>query len=137
MMNFKNLNEDGMTFIEVVLAVFILGSLLSSMLLLQSNVLKNVFEFSSRSERMLFMKDRFVKAALAREKKEKEDIKPQEIEEPKTTIRYEQKKPSKDSSLKNLNDIIIEKVTAEWDRWGTKEKETMINFLYKPEKMHV
>jgi Tfp pilus assembly protein PilV len=136
MKNFKNHNHtfSGMTFIEVVLAVFMLGSLLSSLLLLQSNVLKNVFQFSSRAERVLLMKDRLIKAALSREKKEKEEKKIEEIKEPLTTINYELKKLSEDSSLKIFKNIVIEKVTAEWDYWGTKEKESMITFLYKPEK---
>ena len=135
-MNFKNHNHalPGMTFIEIVFAVFILGSLLSSLLLLQSNVLKNIFNFSSRAERFLLLKDRLGKAAMEREKKTKSENKPETIKEPKTVIKYAVKKPSGESSLKKFESVAIEKVTAEWEHWGAKEEETMITFMYKPEK---
>ena len=132
-MYFKNHKQVGMTFIEVVLAVFIIGSLLSSLLLLQSNVVKNVSLFTARSNRTFMIKDTLVQAEIDREM-QKEPAKEQKIDDPKTTITYEQKKISKDSSLKKFEDIVIETVSAEWDEWGSKRKETMIKFLYKPEK---
>ena len=137
MMNFKNRNiNPGMTFIEVTLAVFIIGSLLSSLLLLQSNVVRNVFQFSSRSDRLFLMKDRLAQTVLEREQK-KEGKKETKIENPQTTIIYEQKKVAKGSTLKNFEDIVIEQVTAKWDEWGSTQKETMITFLYKPESKKV
>ncbi len=134
-MNFKSRSaHTGMTFIEVVLAIFIIGSLLSSLLLLQSNIVRAVWQFSSRANRILLLKNRLMQALLEQEKKEKESPKEKKVEEPKTTITYEQKKISKDSALKKFENIVIEKVSAQWQEWDTKQKETMITFLYKPEK---
>lgn len=123
-----------MTFIEVVLAIFIVGSVVSAVLLLQSNVLKNTFSFSSRAQRIVLLRDCFMQAALHRAKKEPGEFKPQDIPEPKTKFIYQLKKPSQDSSLKKFKNIMIERISAQWDYWGSSQQEDMISFIYKPEK---
>ncbi|MGE0206656.1 MAG: hypothetical protein AB7R69_02290 [Candidatus Babeliales bacterium] len=135
MKNFKNHNKSGMTFIEVVIATFIVGSLLSSLLLLQNTTLFSVGRFIGQSERIFLLLNRLDQAAFERARHEKEPKKEPKKKEPsETKIMYEQKKIAKESSLKNIKNLVIEKVTAEWEYGNRSFKESMITFLYKPEK---
>jgi hypothetical protein len=137
MMNFKKQhNQDGMSFIEVVLAVFIIGTSVTALLLLQGTSFSGLTTMGARLERIFLMKEYLSTKAFDRAKKEKgTNQSPQKktINEPKTTITYELKKPSRESSLKEQEHIKIEQCTAEWDEFATKMQETMITFLFKPE----
>ena len=137
MKNLKSHRQAGFSFIEVVLAVFISGAMLSSLLLLQGTIFSGLVTVSSRLGRTLLLKDYLSQVAFAREKKEKEALKsPQtkKIDVPETTMRYELKKPSKDSSLKFFEHVMIERCTAEWTEFAQKRDESVITFLFKPEK---
>lgn len=137
MKNLKNHNQAGFSFIEVVLAVFISGAMLSSLLLLQGTIFSGLVTVSSRLGRTLLLKDYLSQVAFAREKREKGASKsPQtkKINKPETTMRYELKKPSGESSLKSLEHIMIERCTGQWTEFAQKQEEAVITFLFKPEK---
>ena len=137
MKNFKSqLNQPGISFIEVILAVFIVGTVLTSLLLLQGTAFSGLATISARLDRVFIIKEYLAQKVIARTKKEKGAEKsPQtkKIDDPKTTITYELKKPPRESSLKLQEHIKIEKCTAEWDEFALKLRETMITFLFKPD----
>jgi prepilin-type N-terminal cleavage/methylation domain-containing protein len=129
---------DGFSFIEVMLALLIVGSVLSSIFLLQQTVLDSVTNYAARWERIILLKKRLMQATIDRAKeglygastkKTKE-----EIQKLQTTISYDLKKAPKDSALEKFPSIMIETASAQWQEWYGKRKETMISFLYKPEQ---
>lgn len=134
MKDLQNHNTPGFTLMEVMLAIFMVGVLLSALLALQGKIFDGIATYSSRMNRVFLLKNRLFEVALDRAKGETKVAPEKKIDEPATVIRYESKKPSQESSLKKFNDIMIERVTAEWDEWKTKRQEVMITFLYKPEK---
>lgn len=136
MKNFKSRNRGGFSFIEVVATVFIVGTMLSSLLLLQGTIVDHLATASARLGHVLLLKNYLAQAAISREKKEPfKDGQTKKIDEPlPTVLRYVLKKPSRESSLNSFESIMIEHGIAEWTEIGQKRDETMITFLFKPEK---
>jgi hypothetical protein len=123
---------------EVALALVLIGSVLSSLFLLQNTLLEGVTRFSQRLERIYLLKKRLQEAAFARlqegmfgESSKKMET---QIDQPPTRIQYEIIRPSKESALRNYKGIMIERVTAEWEQWYGTRQETMISLVYRPEK---
>jgi Tfp pilus assembly protein PilV len=136
-MNLKNHEQIGMSFIEVIVALFVMGTMLSSLLLMQGTIFSGLVTESSLLGRVFLLEDYLSRRAFAREKNEKEAFKSpkmEKINQPETTIAYTLKKPSKESSLKGLEQLMIEHCSAAWNELAQKQKESMITFLFKPEK---
>jgi Tfp pilus assembly protein PilV len=124
-----------MVFAEVLLAVFIIGTVLSSSLLLQNTLFSNVFTITARFERMFLLKNRFVQEKMRRveQSKEKRAAVPNAAF-PDTKISYTTKKPDKSSSLKQFKSIMIEQAKATWKENLREQSESMITLLFRPEK---
>jgi len=77
-----------------------------------------------------FLVDRKIKAET------KDDL-PKKVEEritdPDASLTYEIKKVPK-GSLKNIKNLYKETVTIEWESSFGKEREILVNFVYKPEQ---
>ena len=138
MKNFKSqLNQPGISFIEVILAVFIIATVITSLLLLQGTAFSGLATISARLDRVFLINEYFAQSRFARAKKEaaaEKSPQTKKIDDPKTIITCELKNPARESSLKLQEHIKIEKCTAEWDEFALKLRETMITFLFKPEK---
>ncbi len=123
-----------MTLVEVMLALFMIGTVLTTLFVLESTIFNKVADYSTKIGRIFLLKERLFKAHFERAQRIKAQDKKQEETTNNVTISYELKKPSKDSVLKKFDGIMIEQVTASWDEFGVQQKETMINLVYKPEK---
>ncbi len=133
----KHKMSVGFTLIEVALALLIVGMLLTSLFVLQNNITQGVTGYSQRLDRIILLKRRLMQAVFDRAQSglpKPNEKKQQEIKDPETTLVYEIKSPSKGSSLSAFPSIAIEKVTARWKEWFGDRSETMIRFLYLPEK---
>lgn len=125
----------GFTFIEIMLTIFMVGFLLTAVLGLQETVFSGVITYASSFERIFLLKDQLFKAAFARakdrtlEEQKKETTK---IENPITTITYEQKKPQKESALQKFDNMMIEQVNASWQTFRGEQQETMISYVFMP-----
>lgn len=136
---FQNPNfRNGFTFIEVVVALFMVSGLLNSMLLLQNNIFRSLGSFSSSLQRIYYLKNRLFDAEL--ERAQAKELPPlgkpdkREIESPPTNITYELKKPSSKSGLRDLAGIVIELATANWKEFGVSRQVNLVSFLYYPPK---
>ncbi|OQA36458.1 MAG: hypothetical protein BWY54_00020 [Candidatus Dependentiae bacterium ADurb.Bin331] len=130
-------NVTGFTLIEVALALMIVGMLLTSLFALQNNITQGVTGYSQRLDRIFLMKRRLMQAVFDRAESgapKPNEKKQQEIKDPETSLTSEIKSPSKGSSLTLFPSVVIEKVTARWKEWFGNRSETMITFLYLPEK---
>jgi Tfp pilus assembly protein PilV len=136
MIHFKNHNNgDGFTFIEIVLAVLMLGIMLTSALGLQNSSFTSIVKYSERLRAVLLLKNVLFDASYARAQNKgyaQEEKKVSEIIE--TTLRYSTQKVPQNSALAPFADVIIEKAEATWSGILQENKETLITFLYQPEK---
>jgi prepilin-type N-terminal cleavage/methylation domain-containing protein len=123
MIPFKNHKQSGFTLVEIILALFVMASLLSSILNLQDIVFSSVVSSSRRLHRV-FMMEYFV---FSREQDEDKKT----IDSPPTEIAYEEKKVDEKSSLIKLQNMVKRKVSASW-KDGTKQRDyALIDFMYK------
>jgi Tfp pilus assembly protein PilV len=130
-------HDQGFTFTEVALAVFMVGMLLTAIIGLQMTVFQGFATTSSRLQRIFLLKKKLSEMYQERINKtwkatEKEQL--QEIKDPATTINYSVKKPSKESALNTFKNVHIEYVQAQWEDIGFKQKEMIINIIYYPEQ---
>lgn len=120
---------------EVMIAIIMMGMLLTAILTLQNTTFNSVVDYSERLRYIFSLRNRLVTAALDRaEQKEEKKEQPQAQEGVK--ISYALKKINEKSVLFNkFENCFIEKADAQWQEGRKKRQETMITFLYKaPEK---
>lgn len=134
MIRLNNNNNKAFSLIEVVIALFIAAAVLTPILILQGTIFRGVGHFSQVISRIFraksFLADRKIKAET------KDDL-PKKVEEritdPDASLTYEIKKVPK-GSLKNIKNLYKETVTIEWESSFGKEREILVNFVYKPEQ---
>ncbi len=136
MIHFKNLNNgDGFTFIEVSLAVLMLGIMLTAALGLQNSSFTTIVKYSERLRSVLMLKNVLFDAAYARAQNKGYAQEEKKVTEPiETSLRYSAQKVPQNSSLASFADIFIEKADATWSGVIRQNKETLITFLYQPPK---
>lgn len=120
---------------EVMIAVVMLGMLLTAILSLQNITFNSVVDYSKRLRTVFLLRNRLVTAALdrAQQKDEKQSLPSAQDNEVK--LSYVLQKINEKSSLKKFESSFIEKAEAQWQDGRKKKNETMITFLYKtPEK---
>lgn len=127
-MNFRNLNKPAFGFVEIVITIAIVGTLLTSIFMLQNTVFINVINQHERISRIFYIKNLFFEPS-----KEK-NIK-KEISDPVTQLSLQTNLPSEQSELKKFENIYILKTTGKWMGRKGEREETMITFVYeKPAK---
>lgn len=118
---------------EVMVAVLMLGMLMTAILSLQNVTFASVTDYSKRLDHIFLLKNRLVAAALQRAKQEETTT--QKTVGSEKGIQYSLEKMNEKSALKKFKNCYLEKVTAQWKEGLTKKQETIITFLYKaPQK---
>ena len=134
MVNSKSPNaRSGVAFIEIVVTVMIIGSLLSALFVLQGNVLRRVVSFS-KNETVVFDLVKFLAdVRLGRINGDKEVGIEKKYEKHNGSLKYRLKSVDENSSLKNFKDIKIETAECQWDRFGVTRMERVVTFTFRPE----
>ena len=55
------------------------------------------------------------------------------IEDEQINLSYKTSKPKENSKLKNLKNILIEKIEVSWQEYGQKRTDSFISLVFKPE----
>ncbi len=120
---------------EVMIAIVMLGMLLTAILSLQNITFNSVVDYSARLRHIFSLRNRLIVAALDRaEQKEEKQAQPA-AQEKEFKLSYVLQKINEKSALKKFESCFIEKAEAQWQEGRKKKSETMITFLYKaPEK---
>lgn len=120
---------------EVMIAVVMLGMLLTAILSLQNTTFNSVVDYSARLRHIFSLRNRLVVAAQERvEQKEEKKVQPAQ-QENEVKFSYALQKINEKSVLKKFESCFIEKADAQWQEGRKKKHETLITFLYKaPEK---
>lgn len=132
MIRFKNHNHSGFTLAEIMLALFIMATLLSSIIVLLQNSVQVIGFFSHKLEYVLQLRSLFVEKAM--ERAQAIDKEQTEKKTDTNSITVVVKKPEKNSSLSSLKNIAIETARARWKEGVYNRSAALITFLYKPEK---
>jgi prepilin-type N-terminal cleavage/methylation domain-containing protein len=134
MINFKKRNsqQPGFSLVEVVLTLVVIGIVVSALLALQGNLLRAVYSATGRLARAISMKNFLVESHI-KQWADSNQTQQKTIDNPPVKLTYQTKKISESSSLKKLNDLVIEQITCSWQGRVTEGQETMISLLYKPE----
>ncbi len=135
MIHFKNHNitASGFSLIEVMIAIIMLGMLMTAILNLQNTSFGSIVTSSSKLTHVLSLRNNFIIASLQRAKQQEEPTKKATTEAAEVT--FSTGPINEHSSLKKFSNTIIEKAQAQWQHGIIKLQEKMITFLYKaPQK---
>lgn len=122
----------GQSFIEVVLTVFMISSLLSAILLLQSNVFSHVTGSVSRMNRMLLLKNYLYQIDLDW-KLRKTTPAQKTLENPPTTLTYKTTPLKEGSALLQFKNISLLRLDTAWEA-NRSFKESLIAFRHRVKK---
>lgn len=135
-MHFKNHKQacvsKGFTLIETLLAVAIMGIILSPIFILHGAVLKRVGRASASFNVLLQGKHLMGEARQKQEPGAQEFSLDKKSDNPVATLRYElQKGLDKKSSLASFEGLHKELVTMTWNDQGQQRHERLVTFTYK------
>lgn len=126
-------HQKGLSLLEAMLAILIVGISVTSILTLQGVLSRGVFSAHALVDRIPYMKSMFAQAD--RDKfYEKQGPQEKKIEDPVTTLRYTVTTPSDAQKFKSYPHIVIEKVEAEWPSLVRDQKEVFIMFRFYPKE---
>ena len=125
-------NKNGFTLLEVLISMTIMGILMTSIFILQGGTVKSIVSWSRRLDRfaagILFM-------TQTRMEKEAEPTIDQvkKLETPAANMHYQMIEVPKESSLKDIKNLYLERVTLKWQDGKKKGEETIVMFHHRPE----
>lgn len=127
-------SKFGFTLIEVLLAMAIIGLILTPIFSIQLGVMRSNSRASEILARIFLGKQFLVDSEFQLKPEDQEKRVEKKIEKPLTTLIYELKRVPDNSALKKFKNILIESVSMQWiDRQGKKRQERLVTFVFKPE----
>lgn len=127
-------NKSGFTLIEVLLAMAIIGLVLTPIFSIQLSVLRSNSKASQTLARIFLGKQFLVENEFSLKADEQEKRIEKKIDRPPTTLIYQLGKIPENSALKKFKNVLLETVTMQWvDRQGKKRQEKLVTFVHKPE----
>lgn len=133
MMRFNN--SSGFTLIEVLLALAIIGMVLTPILLIQQIVLRRSSSSANLFSRIIQAKDFLIDQQFENIQESQDVTAEKKITNPATTLIFNSKKLPENSSLKKFKHIKIDSVTMQWTaEQNKKRKEKLVTFSFKPEE---
>jgi prepilin-type N-terminal cleavage/methylation domain-containing protein len=130
MIHFKN--NDGLSLIEVMLAMTVIALIFTPLFILQGNVLQRVSRMSLRFKRIMQAENLLYKARKEQPINAKE-FTLEETDTSGTKYVYTLQPLSKDSRLASLAHVLyVERVIISWQDFGKPYNDTLITYVYKP-----
>lgn len=127
-------NKSGFTLIEVLLALAIIGIVLTPIFLIQSAVLRRTSAGAQQFSRIIQAKDFLVDQQFENMQETQASTAERKITNPPTTLAFSSKKIPENSALKKFKHIMIDSVTMQWTEQNKKRQEKLITFSFKPEE---
>jgi prepilin-type N-terminal cleavage/methylation domain-containing protein len=131
MIPIKNLN-NGFSLIESVIAIAMVGTIMTAVYALQQAILERSFFNSSRLQRVLLLKNVLYSPEVMRDDSAEKLEKKREIKEPQTTIEVK-RATFENQALKDIKTLEIIRATASWEGfWDTESLELGILRFEEP-----
>lgn len=122
--------KKGFTLFEVMIALAVMGSAVTVILTLVSALFTTSTKSAHAAVHITAMKNMLYEVhenPLMRHTQEKNLV-------PAVTLTYKEKPLSGKSVFKGIKNLVIEQVTAQWYDKGVQRTDSIVFFLYKPEK---
>jgi prepilin-type N-terminal cleavage/methylation domain-containing protein len=134
MTHFKK-NNSGFTIIEVMMALMIMGLVFGSVYVSQGSAIAAIKTFALRLQRILAAKEFLIEMTTGQEEGKQVTQQEKQLmkEGPATRLLFTQE-AAKGDTLKNFNDMVVEKVRAEWQEGRNKRIEEIVTLSFKPKK---
>lgn len=124
--------KPGLTLIETVIAILIIGISVTALLGLQGALSRGVFASHMMVDRLMLIKNMFIKADKDK-LYDKDKSYQEQIDYPPTKLTYNVQQVSNKPIFKNFPNVIIERVEAEWPGiLNRQSKELLVMFRFKP-----
>ena len=124
--------KAGFSFIEVIIALTIIGIMITSMFTLKINVFRKVVKHSSRQSCIMALENMFIDARLEEGlTKNKNETVQYSVLPLTVSLERRMNAISEKSSLKDFKDILVESVKGTWSDFGTESSESLLTFVYK------
>ena len=130
MMNSKAL-RNGFAFIEVVMALVVIGFMLTGLLTLQSNAFRRVVFNTLRIDRFYPVKALMI-STLMQPLKKGQKTKEQRNEDFDLALVYEQKEIAGTSELARFKGLYQRKATGTWKQQGSDRAQEIISYGFTP-----
>ncbi len=129
------IHKAGFTLLETLIAVAIIGVLLSPLLITQGSLLRAVAQQVRAFERILDAKNFLWTARLQAEKQDKPEFTMDKtVPDRQLTLKYQVAPIDKKSALKDFKHVYRERVELTWQQDGRTKKDELVTFVFKPEK---
>lgn len=123
---------DGFSFMEIILAMAILGIVLTGLFSLQSGVFTAATREHSIISRIFFIKNMFFDTELNKKLVKEKNV-TKNLADPVTKLTYQASKPNDKSSLKRFENINLLKAKGSWTLFRDYD-ETLVTVVFrKPE----
>ena len=124
-------NHNGFTLIEVLLALSLMAMILTPILISQNTIMSSVSYFANSLQRIMSAKNYLVSAH--KNALQDKTTGPRTIENPATTLTYKKDRTTA-AMAKQYKDVYRETVLIEWTEDTNKRQDTLVSFIFKPEK---
>ena len=118
---------------EVILSLAVIGILLTSLMMVQAKVFKNVMTSSFRIDRFYYIKNMFLETKIKPLEDEKTTWQ-KTIETPSIKLRYDKKPVNPQSELARFTGLFQEVATGQWYEWGKEKEYDIIQYQFDPPK---
>ena len=129
---YRGVNNSGFTILETIVAMGIVASVVSVLLMMQSAVLQHTARVSDRLERVFLLRTFLNEARSKTQPQAVQAVYEKDIANPQTHMRYERTPPRQQSVLVSSKGICVERVTAQWQRSGEQHTEMLVTTTYIP-----
>lgn len=127
-------NSDGFTFIEVVLTVLLMGTILISLLNSQNTIMSRLIRSHENISRIFYIKNLFFDIEATKRLAPNKLVR-KTINDPKTTLTIEAVKPSEKSAIgKRFQKMFLIKAKGSWRGLLREQEEVFITFDYNLKK---
>jgi hypothetical protein len=139
MIRFKNRHNEGFTFVEIILSLFIISLLMGSLMQLSHQTLVSVNEYSGRLQRVYMLKNTLFDITFSLLKEEKFSVDRNATAKSEqlmpTKISYREEEIHEKSALKDFKEGLSRyQIKGEWNSLTGTLKETLTVFIIPPKK---
>jgi prepilin-type N-terminal cleavage/methylation domain-containing protein len=134
MIYFRNRNHAGFSFIEIVVTIALVGTVLVALFNVQTTVMQLLVRSSDRMRRVFSLHDHLYRALLSLPKNNVLPIiaAAKDQDDPSMAVSIKSKDPEEQSSLHGIDDLKLICAQAHWQRFGIAQEEDIITLLYCP-----
>lgn len=132
MMNFKSHSKHGFTLMETMLAMVIIGIVLTPVFILHGTIMQRMSKSSKQLYALLWGKQLLYEARQKQEANAQEFSLDKKLEESQAELKYVLNRSiEKKSSLSSSEGLHQELVTITWIEQGQKRTEKLVSYVYK------